>query len=79
MQENVQEPLILAQYRTKDGIAFQVRRDRRGILEVPGFESILISLHIGSPSSLTCRRGGDRFVGTAMHGDIDIIPAYTPS
>jgi AraC family transcriptional regulator len=28
---------------------------------------------------MSCRRDGKRFTGTAIHGDIDIIPARTPS
>jgi AraC family transcriptional regulator len=28
---------------------------------------------------MSCRRDGNRFRGRAVHGDIDIIPAHTPS
>lgn len=72
-------PQILAHARTADGIAFQLRRDPRGILDVPGLENVLISIHLGTPARMSCRRDGKRFTGTAVHGDIDIIPALTPS
>jgi AraC family transcriptional regulator len=70
-------PEILAQVRTADGVAFQLRRDFMGVLEVPEFENVLISVHVGTPTRLSCRRGGQRFTGTSVHGDIDVIPSRT--
>jgi AraC family transcriptional regulator len=72
-------PEVMSYERTADGVAFQLRRDPRGVLDVPGLENVLISIHLGTPSRMTCRRGGKLFNGTAVHGDIDIIPAQTPS
>jgi AraC family transcriptional regulator len=79
MSRNSSLPEILAQARTADGVAFQLRRDQRGVLEVPGIESVLIGIHVGPPALLSCRRGGRRHTGRAVHGDIDIIPPNTPS
>jgi AraC family transcriptional regulator len=70
-------PEILAQMRTSDGVAFQLRRDFLGVLEVPELENVLISVHVGTPTRLSCRRGGQRFTGTSVHGDIDVIPSRT--
>jgi AraC family transcriptional regulator len=70
-------PEILAQVRTADGVAFQLRRDFVGVLEVPELENVLISVHVGTPSRLSCRRGGQRFTGRSVHGDIDVIPSRT--
>jgi AraC family transcriptional regulator len=72
-------PQILAQVRTTEGLAFQLRRDPMGVLEVPDLENVLISIHLGVPAKMACRRDGRRFSGTAVHGDIDIIPARTPA
>lgn len=72
-------PLILAHRVSAQGIAFQLRKDYRGVLDVPGREDTLISIHIGSAAKLACRRCGRWFRGTAVHGDIDIIPANTPA
>jgi len=77
-QEN-NSPEILAHARTAQGVAFQLRRDPMGVLDVPGLENVLISIHVGAPAKLACRRDGRRHIGTAVHGDIDIIPAHTPS
>jgi AraC family transcriptional regulator len=72
-------PKILAQGSTARGVRFQLRRDPPGTLEVPGLENLLISIHVGPAAKLVCRRDGRLHHGTAVHGDIDIIPARTPS
>ena len=79
MRQETTSPIVLAQARTTDGVAFQLRRDSKGVLEVPGLANVLISIHVGAPAKLACRRDGKRHTGTAVHGDIDIIPANTPS
>jgi AraC family transcriptional regulator len=79
MPQQSRLPEVLAHAKTADGIAFQLRKDPRGVLEVPELENVLISIHLGRPARLACRRDGRRFSGTAVHGDIDIIPAHTPS
>lgn len=72
-------PQILASARTAQGVAFQLRKDPMGVLEVPELENVLVSVHVGSPAKLACRRGGKRYSGAAVHGDFDIIPAHAPS
>jgi AraC family transcriptional regulator len=72
-------PQILAYARTTDGVAFQLRRDPMGVLQAQALENVLIGVHVGAPTKLVCRRDGRRYSGTAVHGDIDIIPAQTPS
>ena len=72
-------PEIVAQARAACGIAFQVRKDPRGTLDVPGLDNVLVSIHLGAPAQISCRRGGKAFRGRAVHGDIDIIPAQTAS
>ncbi|WP_443082609.1 helix-turn-helix domain-containing protein [Terriglobus sp. ADX1] len=68
---------IFAQARRPSGLAFQVRRDPPGVLTVPPIDKTLLSVHIGSPTKVDCHRAGRHFSGTAVHGDIDIIPAGT--
>ncbi|MEW6131046.1 MAG: AraC family transcriptional regulator [Acidobacteriota bacterium] len=53
--------------------------DPPGLIEVPGLTNTIVSMHIGQPVQLACRRGGYNHRGLAVHGDIDIIPANTPS
>jgi len=61
--------------------AFQVvlLSDPPGSLEVPGLRNARISIHVGPPVHVFSSRAGYRHRGTAVHGDIDIIPAQTPS
>lgn len=79
MPQNNGLPEILAHLRTADGLIVQLRNDPVGVLEVPEMENVIIAIHLGAPTRLDCRRGGRRFVGTAVHGGIDIIPDQTPS
>jgi len=53
--------------------------DPPGLIEVPGLRNTLVSIHVGPSVQVSCRRGGQSHQGMAVHGDIDIIPADTPS
>jgi len=75
----MEAPKILSQVRSASGVAIQVRKDPRGVQEVPGLDRALISIHLGVPAKIACLRGGRTFSGTAVHGDIDIVPARTPA
>ncbi|HXG93773.1 MAG TPA: AraC family transcriptional regulator, partial [Blastocatellia bacterium] len=52
--------------------------DEPGEVEVPSLQNTIVSLHVGASVQMSCRRGGANYRGTAVHGDIDIIPAHTP-
>ena len=62
-----------------EGFAVQLRSDSSGILEVPELDMAFVSIHIGRAARMTCRRAGISHTGSAVHGDIDIIPAGVPS
>jgi AraC family transcriptional regulator len=70
-------PQVLAYGKTAQGMALQLRSDPVGVLEVPELQSVLVSIHVGQAAKVSCRRGGENHSGSAVHGDIDIIPAYT--
>ncbi len=70
-------PGLLQSARTAQGIACERRWDAPGVLEMPGRKEVLVAIHIGPAAKLTCRRGGKQYSGTAVHGDIDIVPAHT--
>jgi AraC family transcriptional regulator len=53
--------------------------DPPGVIEVPGLRNTLVSIHVGTSVQVSCRRGAQSHQGMAVHGDIDIIPAGTPS
>src|SRR5438874_5068134 len=70
-------PRFFRQDKTTEGISVQLRWDPKGPLDLPGFDEVLLAIHIGAAAKLTCRRGGRYFSGTAVHGDIDVVPART--
>ena len=70
-------PRIFRQDLTSEGISLELRWDPKGPLHLPGFEDVLLAIHIGAAARLTCRRGGRYYSGRAVHGDIDIVPAHT--
>jgi AraC family transcriptional regulator len=53
--------------------------DAPGLLEVPAQTRTMVAIHVGPPSHIVCCRGEESHRGTAIHGDIDIIPAGIPS
>ena len=69
-------PRILPFGETPGGLALQLRSDPAGILEVPELQNVLVAIHVGSAAKISCRRGGESHTGSAVHGDIDIIPAH---
>jgi AraC family transcriptional regulator len=76
---NTKLPRIFALGETADGLALQLRSDPAGILEVPELQRVLVAIHVGAAAKVSCRRGGESHTGSAVHGDIDIIPALTSS
>jgi len=54
------------------------RSDPPGLVEVPAHPSTFISIHVGPAVQMSCRRGGQSYRGTAVQGDIEIIPPDTP-
>ena len=50
-------PTIFRQDKTTEGISLELRWDPKGPLDLPGFEEVLLAIHIGPAAKLTCRRG----------------------
>ena len=72
-------PRIFAYGETRDGLGLQLRSDPAGVLEVPELHSVIVAIHVGGAAKVSCRRAGESHSGSAVHGDIDIIPALTSS
>jgi AraC family transcriptional regulator len=53
--------------------------DPPGIFEFAGSDKTIVSIHVGQSVHMTCRHGTISHTGTAIHGDIDIIPAGMPA
>jgi AraC family transcriptional regulator len=65
--------------RNKDNLLVMMLTDAPGIVEVPALRNTVVSIHVGPSAHIRCRRGGRSHSGTAIHGDIDLIPCGTPS
>jgi len=61
------------------GLRVSLLNDPPGLVEIPALKNTIISIHVGPSVQVSCRRGSVRHRGTAVHGDIDIIPPGTPS
>src|SRR5260370_37277797 len=73
-------PLAVSYSRLREGgLSLSIMCDPPGLVEVRGLRRTMISIHVGPSVEISCRRGGYRHRGTAVHGDIDIIPSGTPS
>jgi AraC family transcriptional regulator len=72
---NTSVPRIFAFGETADGLALQLRSDPAGVLNVPELQRVLVAIHVGAAARISCRRGGECHTGSAVHGDIDIVPA----
>lgn len=56
-----------------------IHTDEPGVLISPARPNTLIAIHMGRPVHLACKRAGSSHSGTAIHGDVDIIPCGTPA
>jgi AraC family transcriptional regulator len=73
------EPKITPFGVAEDGVMVLLRSDPAGVLDAPEFKSVLLAVHVGAAARITCRRAGQVHTGSAVHGDIDLIPARTAS
>jgi AraC family transcriptional regulator len=67
------------QIRKTENLYIMLLTDAPGVVEVPGSPNTAVSIHVGPSAHVACCRGGRSHRGTAIHGDIDIIPPGTPS
>ncbi|MBV9436097.1 MAG: helix-turn-helix transcriptional regulator [Acidobacteria bacterium] len=72
------DPRILFQGSTEK-VRVVLLTDPPGRVEVSGSERTNICIHVGAPVLMTCRHGDVSHTGTAIHGDIDIIPPGLPA
>jgi AraC family transcriptional regulator len=69
----------LGQQASAHEVRGQVWSDPKGVAESPASRRTMVSIHMGASVHIGCRRGGLYHCGLSVHGDIDIIPAGTPS
>jgi hypothetical protein len=58
-----------------DGLRIMLLSDLPGVVEFAGGPNTIVSIHVGQSTKMICRRDGRSHHGTAIHGDIDVIPS----
>jgi hypothetical protein len=71
--------LLSSERISQKGFHVSLLTDPPGLVEVPGLENTRVSIHVGPPVQISCRRAGLSHNGTSVPGDIHIIPVDTPS
>jgi AraC family transcriptional regulator len=61
-----------------DGFRARLHSDAPGLVELSPQANAIVSVHVGSPARMSCRHGRALFRGTAIHGDVEIIPWGMP-
>src|SRR5215470_19286904 len=74
-----QPPSMPLRHVPENGLRVSLLSDPPGIVEVPAMKHTRVSIHVGPSVRVACRRSGQHYRGLAVHGDIEIIPAFTPS
>jgi AraC family transcriptional regulator len=57
-----------------ENISLSLISDQRGVVEFCGSPRVVVSVHVGPPVDVDCRRAGERHRGRTIHGDLEIIP-----
>jgi AraC family transcriptional regulator len=72
------DPRVLFQGAT-DKVRVTLLTDPPGLVKFSGSERTHVSVHVGQSVLMTCRHDDISHTGTAIHGDIDIIPPNLPA
>src|ERR1700688_4766720 len=68
------EPIPNETIGATESLRLSLISDKAGIVEFLGSPRVVVSLHVGPSVAVDCRRDGRRHRGTAIHGDLEIIP-----
>ncbi len=74
LQDRTSDPSPNEILGSTENLRLSLISDEPGIVEFLGSPRVVISLHVGPSVIVDCRRGGDRYRGTSIHGDLEIIP-----
>ena len=61
------------------GLSVRLQTDPPGVIDAPARPNAGIVIHVGASVQIVCERGGRKYRGLAVHGDVDIIPPGVPS
>ena len=78
---SVSEPVLRSAPAT-DGhssVTVAISSFQPGVTQIPALPYAIVCMHLGPSVEVTCSRGGRLRHGREVAGDLDIIPARTPS
>src|ERR1044072_5107247 len=78
---SISEP-VLKSATASDGhttVAVAINSFQPGLTQIPALPYAIVCMHLGPSVEVTCSRGGRLRHGREVAGDLDIIPARTPS
>jgi AraC family transcriptional regulator len=55
-------------------LSVRLQTDPPGVIHAPARPNAGIVIHVGASVHIACERGGRRYRGLSVHGDVDIIP-----
>ena len=64
---------------TSDRVLVRLQSDPPGVIEAPAPVNPVVLVHVGPSVEIACDRGGRKYRGVTVHGDIDVIPPGVPS
>ncbi|HEX2711910.1 MAG TPA: hypothetical protein VHM88_06765 [Candidatus Acidoferrales bacterium] len=56
-------------------LRIRLQHDLPGVIESPAPSDPHLVVHLGKSTEIECHRGGKKYRGKTVHGDVDIIPA----
>src|SRR5258708_6576744 len=60
-------------------LSVRLQTDPPGVIHAPARPNAGIVIHVGASVQIVFERGGRKYRGVAVHGDVDIIPPGVPS
>jgi AraC family transcriptional regulator len=70
---------VPAKLLSTDSLTVRLVTDPPGVMDAPARPYPFLVIHVGASVMIGCRRGAQNHRGLAVHGDLDIVPAGTPS
>jgi AraC family transcriptional regulator len=78
-QMAVPNAYLPAKLLSTDSLTVRLVTDPPGVIDAPARPFPFLVIHVGPSVMIGCRRGAQNHRGLAVHGDLDIVPAGTPS
>ncbi len=62
----------------RESLTVRLQSDPAGVIEIGARAHPVVVLHVGPSVHVGCDRGGRKYRGVTVHGDVDVVPPGTP-